>query len=67
MAMRFVGSGAQNLSNNGIPLTITGTTSDPKIRANLGAMLKGQMGGKTGSTPSQITNTASTLKGLFHK
>ena len=28
------------VSNNGIPLTITGTASDPKIRANLKAMLK---------------------------
>jgi len=29
-----------SISNNGIPLTITGTASDPKIRANLKAMLK---------------------------
>jgi AsmA protein len=65
--MRFVGSGAQSVSNNGIPLTITGTTSDPHIRANLGAMLKGQTGTATGNTSGQKTNPASTLKGLFHK
>jgi AsmA protein len=65
--MRLVGSGAKSASNNGIPLTITGTTSDPKIRANLGAMLKGQTGGTTGSTSGQKTNPAGAVKGLFHK
>jgi len=29
-----------NIANNGIPLTITGTASNPTIRANLKAMLK---------------------------
>jgi AsmA protein len=67
MAMRLIGSGAKSASNNGIPLTITGTTSDPKIRANLGAMLKGQTGGTSGSASGQKTNPAETLKGLFHK
>ena len=33
-------SKAAGSANSGIPLTITGTTSDPKIRANLKALLK---------------------------
>lgn len=33
-------SRATNITNNGIPLTITGTASDPHIRANLKAMLR---------------------------
>jgi AsmA protein len=33
-------SRAANITNNGIPLTVTGTASDPHIRANLKAMLK---------------------------
>ena len=67
MAMRLIGSGAKSVSNNGIPLTITGTTSDPHIRANVGAMLKEQAGGTTGSPSGQIANPAGALKGLFHK
>jgi AsmA protein len=68
MAMRLLGSGAKSVSNNGIPLTITGTTSDPHIRANLGALLKGQSRGTTGSTyGKQKSNAAGALKGLFHK
>jgi len=65
--MRFVGSGAKSASNNGIPLTITGTTSDPHIRANLGAMLKGQSGGTSSNTSGQKPNPAGAVKGLFHK
>lgn len=66
--MRFIGSGAKSVSNNGIPLTITGTTSDPKIRANLGSMLTGQTGKASGNSPSQQkTNPTGALKGLFHK
>lgn len=33
-------SKAASIANNGIPLTITGTATDPHIRANLKAMLK---------------------------
>jgi AsmA protein len=33
-------SAAPKPANNGIPLTITGTTSNPTIRANIGAMLR---------------------------
>ena len=44
--------------SSGIPLTITGTTSNPVIRANLGQML-GQKG--SGKKP----NAGTVLKGLF--
>jgi AsmA protein len=66
--MRFIGSGAQSVANNGIPLTISGTTSNPSIRVNAGAMLKGQASGQPGdSSGQQKTSLISTLKGLFHK
>jgi AsmA protein len=65
--MHFVGSGAQSASSNGIPLTITGTTSDPKIRADVKAMLKGQAGGLLGTSSGQKSNPAGAVKGLFHK
>jgi AsmA protein len=49
--------------SNGIPLTITGTTSSPVIRANVAQMLKGNMLGqnKGGTKPS----AGSVLKGLM--
>lgn len=40
---------------NGVPLTITGTTSNPVIRADLGAMLKGKSGAKK-NTPGSLLN-----------
>jgi AsmA protein len=65
-AMRFIGSGAKSAANNGIPLTITGTTSNPHIHANVGAMLKGQTGGTSGnSSGQQKSKPAGGLKGLF--
>jgi AsmA protein len=66
-AMRLIGSGAKSLSNNGIPLIVTGTTSDPHIRADVKAMLKGQVGGLLGTSSNQKSDPISTLKGLFHK
>jgi AsmA protein len=36
----FFGKAVQTRVNNGVPLTITGTASDPRIRANMKAMLK---------------------------
>jgi len=66
--MRFIGSGAESVANNGIPLTISGTTSNPSFRVNAGAMLKGQASGQPeNSSGQQKTNLISTLKGLFHK
>jgi AsmA protein len=66
----LLGNRSGNAANNGIPLTITGTTSSPSIRANVGAFLKQQVGGQTGqpSNPqSQQTNPLSKLKGIFGK
>lgn len=48
-------------ASNGIPLTITGTTTNPVIRANLGQMLKGSLGQGAGSK----TNAGTVLKGLL--
>lgn len=45
--------------SNGIPLTITGTTADPVIRADVSKMLTGQNG--SGKKP----NAGSVLKGLL--
>ena len=64
----LLGGGSSTAANSGIPLTITGTTSDPHIRANVKAMLKQEAGGLLGnSSGQQKSNPASTLKGLFHK
>lgn len=52
-----------NTATNGIPLTVTGTTTDPHIRANIGAMLKGQSRGLAGKNTK--TSAASALKGLL--
>lgn len=67
----LLGNRSGNASNNGIPLTITGTASSPSIRANVGAFLKEQMGGQPGKPSSQQNqqdnNPVSKLKGLFGK
>jgi AsmA protein len=34
------GKAIKPATNNGVPLTVTGTTSNPSIKANLGAMFK---------------------------
>jgi AsmA protein len=47
-------------SGGGIPLTITGTTSNPSLRLNAGAMLKQEAGGLLGNA----TKTKSGLSGL---
>lgn len=57
LAGNFVGHAA----SNGIPLTVTGTTSDPHIRANLGAMLKSGTSAKS-SAKSSATGL---MKGLL--
>lgn len=51
--------------NNGIPLTVTGTTANPVIRADVSQMLKGGVGGKSGQTPQQ--GVGGLLQGLFGK
>lgn len=55
-------------ADQGIPLTITGTTSNPSIRADVKSMVKQQAGGLLGkSSGQQPSNTVKTLKGLFGK
>ncbi len=62
------GKGSSHASNNGIPITITGTASHPTIRANAGAMLKQAVGGLTGGSSGQKkTSPSGMLKGLFGK
>jgi len=62
----LLGNRSNNAANNGIPLTITGTTSNPSIRANIGSMLKQQTGGLFGkSSGQQKTSPTGVLKGLF--
>lgn len=64
----LLGNGLHTAANNGIPLTITGTTSNPLIRANVGAILKQQTSGLLGSKSGQTTQSpAGVLKGLFGK
>jgi AsmA protein len=66
MISGFLGGGSSTASNNGIPLTITGTASNPSIHANIGAMFKQQTGGLFGkSSGQQKTKPGGVLKGLF--
>lgn len=52
-------------ASNGIPLSITGTTTNPSIRANVGAMLKQQTGlmGKNASSKTGVTKLTKGLLG----
>lgn len=66
MVGNLLGGGSNSSSNNGIPLTISGTASSPSIHANIGAMLKQQTGGLLGKpSGQQKTSPTSVLKGLF--
>lgn len=58
----LAGSLLHTTVSNGIPLTITGTTVNPSIRADLGAMMKGS-GGKSASQPKP--NVGAVVKGLL--
>ncbi len=59
----MAGNVLHTTASGGIPLTITGTTSSPSIRANVGAMLKQQTGGLIGKNavgkkgPAGLGNT----------
>jgi AsmA protein len=53
-------------ASNGIPLTITGTTSNPSIHANVGQMLKPQTNGLLGKNIGKSAAT-SLAKGLLGK
>jgi len=68
--------GKRNAAGNGIPLTITGTTANPSIKANVGSMLKQDFTGKTGQSSGQSViqnagqqknNPVQGLKGLLRK
>lgn len=62
----MVGNFFHTAATNGVPISVTGTTSDPKIQANLSAMLKQQTTGssKTSTTKSGILGSAGSF---FHK
>jgi len=60
--------GNHSAANNGVPVTITGTASNPSIRADLHSLLKQQTGGQLGGySNQQKTSPTSVLKGLFGK
>ena len=67
MAGGLFGQSSSNSSNSnqggGIPLTVTGTASDPSIHANVGQMLKNAASGIVGS--STVQNPLKSLKGIF--
>ena len=62
------GTGSQSASKSnsgGIPLTITGTASNPSIHAQVGKMLKQAAGGLVNNPATQ--NPVKSVKGLFAK
>lgn len=64
----FLGNKSGNAANNGIPMTITGTTSNPSIRADVKSMVKQQANGILGqqnNNQQQPSNAVKQLKGLF--
>ncbi len=71
----LLGNKSGNAADKGVPLTISGTTSNPSIRADLKAFVKQQTGGLLGQSngqqptdkKQQIDNTVKSLKGLFGK
>jgi AsmA protein len=68
MVAGFLGDRSNTAADKGIPLTITGSTSNPSIRANVGALVKQQANGLLkNSSGQQTTNPVKTLKGLFGK
>jgi hypothetical protein len=52
-------------ASDGVPLTITGTTSDPVIRADVGAMLKPKGSEFAGQNANPKKKAGSLLKGLL--
>lgn len=60
----IVGGILHGAVTSGIPLTITGTASDPSIQANLGQILTGR---RSSTTPAQQRTGAGLLKSLFGK
>ena len=63
---KLFGGGSSSSSNSGgggIPLTVTGTASNPSIHANLGQMFKNATNGVVNN--SGMKNSVKSLKGLF--
>lgn len=62
----IAGNFMHTAASNGVPISVTGTTSNPSIRINMGSMLKQQAGGagksSTTTTKSGILGAA---QGLF--
>jgi AsmA protein len=72
----LLGNRSNNTADKGIPLLITGTASNPSIRADLNAIVKQQASGLLGqssgqkqqpSSQQQLNDTVKGLKGLFGK
>lgn len=62
------GNFLHSTATNGVPLTVTGTTSSPVIRADLGSMVRSQTGGLFGKSSSgQKTTPGGLLGGLLGK
>jgi AsmA protein len=52
---------------SGIPLTVTGTTSNPSIRANVGSMVKQQASGLLGKGSNTKSGVEGAVQGILHK
>jgi AsmA protein len=61
----MAGNALHTTASNGIPLTITGTTSSPSIHANVGAMLKQQTSGLLGKNAVSKKGATGLAKGLL--
>jgi AsmA protein len=62
----LLGDRSNTAASKGIPLTITGTASNPSIRANVGAMVKQTAGSLlNGSAGQQGSSAVKKLKGLL--
>lgn len=72
----LLGNKSNNAADKGIPLIISGTTTNPSFRADVKAIVKQQAGGllgqssgqqQPGSQKQQLNDTVNKLKGLFGK
>lgn len=62
----IAGNILHSTATNGVPLVVSGTTSNPVIRADLGSMVKSQTGGLLGKSSSgQKTTPGGLLGGLL--
>ena len=52
---------------SGVPLTITGTTANPSIRANIGSLVKQQTNGLLGKGSNGKSGIMGAAQGLLHK